>query len=187
MSPFVRERLRHGRGLPPNGLLERLEDGWQFGRPNALRPIDDDLIETAMGAAAAVVVTEPGLLMRALAWGAPTVTNAATAAAVGALAPDEVLVAETAKARTAAAVAVTADPVEASRLSWRGYRRVERQDAERAAMFLAERLSLWPETPPRPAPPLPTVELALRLLGTPTDAHVRTRLADAADTLTPAT
>ncbi|MDX6257124.1 MAG: hypothetical protein QOJ11_3458 [Frankiales bacterium] len=187
MSPFVRERLRHGRGLPPDALLERLETGWVFGRPAALEPIEVDLVETAMGAAAAVVVTEPGWLMRALAWAAPTVTNAATAAAVGALAPAEVLVAETARARTAAAVALSADPVEASRLSWRGYRRAESHDAERAAMTLVDRLGLWPDTPPRPAPPLPTVELALRLLGTPTDAHVRTRLADAADTLTPAT
>ncbi|MDX6209355.1 MAG: hypothetical protein QOE24_1746, partial [Frankiales bacterium] len=187
MSPFVRERLRHGRGLPPDALLERLPTGWVFGPPAALKPIEADLVETALGAAAAVIVTEPGWLIRALAWGAPSVTNAATAAAVGALAPDEVLVAETAKGRRAAAVALTAGPVEASRLSWRGYRRVEGLDAERAALALVDRLGLWPETPPRPAPPLPTVELALRLLGTPTDAHVRSRLADAADRLTAAT
>jgi hypothetical protein len=151
-----------------------------------MRTVAADLVETAMGAAAAVIVTEPAWLLRSLAWAAPTVTNAATATAVGALAPDEVVVAETSRARTEAAVALTADPVEASRLSWRGYRRVECHDAERAAMFLVDRLALWPETPPRPAPPLPTVELTLRLLGTPTDAHVRTRLADAEDRLTPA-
>ena len=184
VSPFVRSRLRHGRGLSSDAILERLDDGWVFGSPRGLAAIDHDVIETAMAAAAAVIVTEPGWLMRSLAWGAPTVTNAATAAAVGALVDDEVLVAETARARTAAAVALTTDDAEASRLSWRGYRRAERLDAERAAAFLADRLGLWPETPPRPAPPLPTVELALRLLGAPADAHVRTRLADAAEALT---
>lgn len=186
MSPFVRERLRRERGLPALALLEQHEAGWLFGRPPALLPLEPDLIETAMGAAAAVVVTEPGWLLRSLAWGAPTVTNAATAAAVGAVVGDEVLVAETSKARTEAAVTLSADEIAAARLSWRGYRRAECHDAERAATFLADRLSLWPDTPMRPARSLPTVELTLRLLGTPMDAHVRTRLADATDTLTSA-
>jgi hypothetical protein len=186
MSPFVRERLRRERGLPVNAVLQGLEDGWLFGRPAAMLPIEADLVETAMAAAAAVIVTEPDWLLRSLAWGAPTITDAATAAAVEAVAADEVLVAETSSARVQAAVGLTDDPVAAARLSWRGYRRAECHDAERAAMFLVDRLSLWPETPPHPAPPLPTVELTLRLLGTPTDAHVRTRLADAVGKLTPA-
>jgi hypothetical protein len=187
MSPFVRERLRRERDLPAKALLERHEgDGWSFGRPAAMRPLAGDVVETALGAAAAVIVTEPGWLLKALAWGAPTVTSPAAAEAIGALAPGEVLVADTAKARTAAAVALTLDPVEASRLSWHGYRRVESLDAVRAAMVLVDRLSLWPETAPRPAPLLPTIELALRLLGTPMDAHVRSRLAEATDTLTTA-
>jgi hypothetical protein len=129
-----------------------------------------------------VIVIEPGWLIRSLAWAAPTVTNTATAAAVGALAGDEVVVADDRRSRTEAAIALSSDQAEASRLSWRGYRRVERLDAERAAVFMVDRLGLWPETPPRPAPPLPTVELALRLLGTPNDAHVRTRLTEATDT-----
>jgi hypothetical protein len=186
MSPFVRERLRLERGLAADALLEQHGAGWRFGRPSALLPVEPDLVETAMGAAAAVIVTEPDWLLRSLAWGAPTVTDRATAAAVGAVSPEEVLIAETGSARLAAATALTRDLVEASRLSWRGYRRVECHDAERAAMFLVDRLALWPEAPLRPGPPLPTVELALRLLGTPTDAHVRTRLADATDRLAPA-
>jgi hypothetical protein len=97
-----------------------------------------------------------------------------------------VLIAETGKARTEAAVSLCSDDIEASRLSWRGYRRAECHDAERAAMFLVDRLSLWPESPQRAARALPTVELTLRLMGTPTDAHVRSRLADATDTLTSA-
>ena len=187
LSPFVRERLRAARGLPADGILEQVVGGWVFGRPNKPLPVEPELVETAMGAAAAVIVTEADWLLRSLAWGAPSVTNAAAAAAVGAVAPDEVLVGDTTRARTAAAVMLAADPVGASRLSWRGYRRVEQHDAERAAMFLVDRLALWPETPPRPAPPLPTVELSLRLLGTPSDAHVRTRLSDATDSLSPTT
>jgi len=115
MSPFVRERLRRERGLPALALLEQREEGWLFGRPSALLPLESDLVETAMGSASAVVVTEPGWLLRSLAWGAPTVTSPATAAAVGAVAGTEVLVAETSKARTEAAVALCADDLEAAR------------------------------------------------------------------------
>lgn len=185
MSPFVRARLRLERGLHPESLAVEREDGWYFGPADALAPIDHDVIETALGAAAAAAVTDPGWLLRAFAWGTPTVTTAATAALVGA-GPGDVLIGESADTRTAAAADLAGDEAQASRLSWRGYRRVEQLDAERAALVFVDRLSLWPEVPPRPAPPTPTLELALRLLGTPQDAHVRTRLAEATDTLSPA-
>ena len=181
VSPFVRERLRRERDVPADALLERHEgDGWSYGRPGAMKPLPNDLVETAMGVVAAVIVTEPGWLLRSLAWGAPTVTSAAAAAAVGAIPSREVVVAETIRARMAAATALAADPLESARLSWSGYRRAERMDAVRAAMTLIDRLGLLPLEPPRPAPPLPSVELELRLLGTPGDAHVRTRLTEAA-------
>jgi hypothetical protein len=144
-----------------------------------MKPLANDLVETAMGIVAAVIVTEPGWLLRSMAWGAPTVTNAAAAAAVGATVPDEVLAAETIRARMDAATTLSGDPLECARLSWAGYRRAERMDAVRAAMNLIDRLGLLPLEPPRPAPPLPSVELELRLLGTPDDAHVRTRLSEA--------
>ena len=179
MSPFVRDRLRKGRGLAPDAILEWQPDGWLYGPADALLPISDEVAETALAAVAAVSVTNPQWLMKALAWGAPTVTSRAAADAVGLQAPRQTLVAATRKARTAAAVAIAADPVEASRLSWQGYRRAESLDVGRAALVLADRLELWPRTPPSPAPPVPTVELALRLLGTPADAHVRSRLAEA--------
>ena len=87
VPPFVRERLRRERGVPSDALLERHEgDGWSYGRPGAMKPLPNDLVETAMGVVAAVIVTEPGWLLRSMAWGAPTVTNAAAAAAVGAVA-----------------------------------------------------------------------------------------------------
>jgi hypothetical protein len=182
VPPFVRERLRRERDIPADALLERHEgDGWSFGRPGAMKPLANDLVETAMGSVAAVIVTEPGWLLRSLAWGTPTVTSAAAAAAVGAIAPTEVLVAETIRARMAAAVTLTSDPLEAARLSWSGYRRAERMDAVRAAMTLIDRLGLLPVNPPLPAPPVPSIELALQLLGTPGDAHVRTRLSAATD------
>ena len=180
VPPFVRDRLRRERDIAADAMLERHEgDGWSFGRPGAMKPLANDLVETAMGAVAAVIVTEPGWLLRSLAWGAPTVTSAAAAAAVGAVASREVVVAETIRARMAAATALANDPLEAARLSWAGYRRAERMDAVRAAMTLIGRLGLLPLEPPRPAPPLPSVELELKLLGTPGDAHVRTRLAEA--------
>ncbi len=179
MSPFVRERLRKGRSLAPDAILEWQADGWLYGPADALVPISDELAETALGVAAAVSVTNVDWLVRSLVWGAPTVTSRAAADALGLRAPGQVLVAATRKARTAAAVELAHDPVEAARLSWQGYRRIESLDVDRAAVALADRLRLWPRTPPSPAPPLPTVELALRLLGTPADAHVRTRLAEA--------
>src|SRR5207237_316639 len=83
--PFVRQRLRRARGVPSDALLERHEgDGWSYGRPGAMKPLPNDLVETAMGIVAAVVVTEPGWLLRSMAWGAPTVSNAAAVATVGA-------------------------------------------------------------------------------------------------------
>jgi hypothetical protein len=183
MSPFVRDRLRTARELPREAVLEQREDGWRFGSPRRLTPISDGLVDTAMGSAAAVVVTDPDWLLRALAWAAPTVTTDAAAQRVGARPGAEVLTAATPALRLEAAVALARDEPTASRLSWRGYRRVERLDAERAAVALVDRLGLWPDPPARPVPPLPTVEVALRLLGTPPDAHVRSRLQDAGATL----
>jgi hypothetical protein len=183
MSPFVRARLRTERGLAADAVLEQRDDGWRFGAPRRLRPIADAVVETAMGSAAAVVVTDPEWLVRALAWAAPTVTTEAAAQRLGARHDFEVLIASTAALRLEAAAALARDEPTASRLSWRGYRRVERLDAERAAIELVDRLGLWPDPPARPVPPLPTVEVALRLLGTPPDAHVRSRLHEAAASL----
>lgn len=179
MSPFVRDRLRLERGQPADAILEWHPDGWAYGPPGRLLPIADELAETALGTAAAVVVTDPEWLIRALAWGAPVVTSTAVAGTLALQVPRQVLVADTVDERSAAAAALAADSLEAARLSWQGYRHAESLDAERAALTLVDRLRLWPSTPPLPAPPLPTVEIALRLLGTPPDAHVRSRLADA--------
>lgn len=179
MSPFVRERLRTERELPRDAVLEQRDDGWRFGSPRRLAPIAEGLVETAMGAAAAVVVLDPDWLVRALAWAAPTVTTEAAAHRLGARPDIEVLVGSTAAVRLEAAAALARDEPTASRLSWRGYRRIERLDAERAAIALVDRLGLWPDPPAGPVPPLPTVEVALRLLGTPPDAHVRSRLQEA--------
>jgi hypothetical protein len=179
MSPFVRARLRDERGLAPDALVEQRGEQWFFGTPSRLTPIGPDAVESGLGCAAAVVVSDAAALRRALAWAAPTVTSRAAAEAVGAEPGIDVLVAATAAERVASAGRLVRDELLASRLSWRGYRAIEGADAERAAVVLVERLGLLPATPPRPAPPLPTVELALRLLGAPADAHVRTRLAEA--------
>ena len=124
-----------------------------------------------MGAARPSSSTEPDWLLRSLAWGAPTVTSAAAAAAVGA-SPATRSVADDHRARGRPRHWLGDEPA-GSRLSWRGYRRVERTTPS-ARPCLVDRLALWPRRRRRPAPPLPTVELALRLFGTPGDAHVRT-------------
>jgi hypothetical protein len=185
MSPFVRTRLRRERGLARNAVLEQREGEWRFGVPGRASTIAPELVETAMGTAVAVVVTDPGWLLRSLAWAAPTVTTEAAAEQIGARPDVEVLTGGTAAARVQAAAALALDEPHASRLSWRGYRRVERLDADRAAVELVDRLGLWPEQPTAgPTAALPTVEVALRLLGTPGDAHVRSRLQDAGARLT---
>lgn len=72
-SPFVRRRWRHRSGFPGAMVVRVGAD------------VDDTLVPTALSLCAAAVVDHPDALRTALAAGAPSVTDAATAAAVGAV------------------------------------------------------------------------------------------------------
>ena len=180
VSPFVRERLRRARGLPEVALLEQADLGWRW--PGLPDPLPDDLIETAMACASAVVVEEPGWLLAALAWGAPCVSDPDAAEQVGAVADTHLLVGRAPTERRELAGRLAADPGLASRLGWAGRGLVERHhDAARSAMRLAELLALRPSPPEVATAP---ARLQLGLLGTPSDARIAGRFAEATAGLT---
>jgi len=175
VSPFVRSRLRWARGLPEVAVLEQAGDGWRW--PGLADPLADDLVPTAMACASAVAVAEPGRLLEAMAWGAPCVTDPAAAASVGAEAGTHLLIGADAGGRRGQAADLAADRALASRLSWAARRLVERRhDAGRAAMRLVELLGLRPTLPDGA---FASARLQLSLLGTPGDATIASRFAEA--------
>jgi len=175
VSPFVRRRLRWARGLPSSAVLEQAEDGWRW--PGLAGPLADDLVPTAMACASAVAVTEPGRLLEAMAWGAPCVSDPGSAERVGAEADTHLLVGDGPGQRRRLAEELAEDQALASRLSWAGRRLVERRhDAGRAAMRLVELLGLRPTLP---GGALASARLQLGLLGTPSDATIASRFAEA--------
>jgi hypothetical protein len=175
VSPFVRRRLRWARGLPSSAVLEQAEDGWRW--PGLADPLADDLVPTAMACASAVAVTQPARLLEAMAWGAPCVSDPGSAGRVGAEAGTHVLVEADPERRRRLAAELADDQALASRLSWAGRRLVERRhDAGRAAMRLVELLGLRPTLP---GGALASARLQLGLLGTPGDATIASRFAEA--------
>jgi hypothetical protein len=175
VSPFVRRRLRWARGLPEAAVLEQAAAGWRW--PGLADPLADDLVPTAMACASAVAVTEPARLLEAMAWGAPSVADPASARQVGAVAGTHLLVGADAGERRRLAAGLAADQALASRLSWAGRRLVEwRHDAGRAAMRLVELLGLRPSLPEGA---FASARLQLGLLGTPSDANIASRFAEA--------
>lgn len=166
VAPFVRSRLRQARGLPPSPIVELGPEGWRWNDDVA---IEGGLVETALGCAAAVVITGE-LILKAFAWGAPTVTNPATARQVAAIPGREVLVAETTEERRRMARSLAVDDPLAARLSWHGRALVERyHDASWAAAKLAQALiqgdsSLMPGPPP--------MATRLEALNTPASSYI---------------
>ncbi|MBV8528809.1 MAG: glycosyltransferase [Candidatus Dormibacteraeota bacterium] len=149
IPPFVRERLRR-RSLLPSHLVADVGAG----------AVPADLIPAALAVCSACVVTG-GLLSEALAWGAPTVTDAPSAASVGAGHDREVLVGAAAE-RSGLAEALGGDPVLAARLSHAGRRLAETKSLKRVAAQVAERLDLV-----RAGDPGARLEATLRLLSLP--------------------
>jgi glycosyltransferase involved in cell wall biosynthesis len=175
ISPFVRQRLRWARGLPSSAVLEQADDGWRW--PGLAEPLADELVPTAMACASAVTVAEPVRLLEAMAWGAPCVSDPGSARQVGAVADTHVLVGAGPDQRRRLAADLADDQALASRLSWAGRRLVERRhDAGRAAMRLVELLGLRPTLP---GGALASARLQLGLLGTPSDATIASRFAEA--------
>ncbi len=166
VPPFVRERWRRRAGLDPSWVVA-------IGVPGAT-PLPDGAVPTALAVAAAAVVVGPELVT-ALALGTPVVTDAHSAARVGAEAGTDLLVVPPADAMAVAAVVAT-DPVRAASLSRRARRLVERRfDLAPAAATLAGRLGL--DTARRG--PFAAVDAALAELGTPSGARPAARAAEA--------
>lgn len=192
ISPYVRGRLRAARQLPADALAVQPEGApggrlcWQSaGRPAWIAGgrlpadelvadplINDDLTETALACAAAVVVTEPTLTLSALAWGAPTVTTVEAANRLGARPGLHCLVAASGPDRLRLAREVLADSDLSSDLAWAGRLFVEqRYDLDRAAATVARRLGLSLGVGPHAR-----TQALLAELGTPPDARIRGRL-----------
>ena len=169
LSTALRARLRGARGLPDAPVLTRAPDGWRWQG----RLLTGPEVDTALACAAAVVVTDPTDLLRALSWGAPVVTSATAAREVGVTAGVEVLVVTEPDARLAAAHTLAADEVLAARLGRAGRQHVERRhDLDRSMTRLALALRLEPGHQ-RTA----RTSLLLDSLSTPREAAIRGRVA----------
>lgn len=129
IPPFVRDRLRRRSRLPAI-LVADVDSG----------AVPEDLIPAVLAVCSACIVTGERVV-EALAWGAPTVTDAASAAAAGALNDHEVLVGGDAE-RGGLAEAAGRDPILAARLSHAGRSLAETRSLRRVAAQVAERLDL---------------------------------------------
>ena len=132
IAPVIRGRWRSRLGLPPTLIVTAFADS-----PGVLPA---DLLPTALALASVVVATGPHLA-EALAWAAPCVTDAPSAAALGAGHGDVVV--GPPSALEGLAVQVAADDGLAAALSGAGRRLVERRaDRHRPARQVAEALGL---------------------------------------------
>jgi hypothetical protein len=166
VTPFVRARWRVRLGLPEQLVVS-------VGIPGG-DGLSDDVVPTALAVASAVVCGERWLV-EAMAWGAPCVTDAVSAAAVGATADVEVAVDEPGHLLRVA-TALASDDRRAAALGRAGRRLVERRhDTSRPPVEVADRLGLLPATEGLAA----RVGARLSELWTPSTASVvgRTRAA----------
>lgn len=149
IPPFVRERLRRRSQLPAL-LVADIAAG----------SVPEELTPAALAVCSACIVTG-SRLSDSLAWGAPTVSDAASADAMGARHDREVLVASAAD-RAGMAAALGRDPLLAARLSRAGRRLAEARSIQRVAAQVADRLDLV-----RAGGPGPRLDATLRLLAVP--------------------
>lgn len=151
IPPFVRERMRQRAGLPAVLVADI-----------ASNAVPDTLMPAALATCSACVVTG-SRLGEALAWGAPAVTDAVSAAGAGARHDQEVLVAPESE-RAQLAEALARDPLRAARLSRAARRLAEAQSVKRVAAQVVERLGLLRATE---ASVDARVEAMLRVLSVP--------------------
>lgn len=160
VPPFVRSRYRRAYALPDELILD-LRDT-QLGA---------ELLPTALGLCSACVAIGGDLLV-ALAWGAPAVTDAESAAGLGARAEVEVEIAGTRDPLEVSAL-LAGDEPRAARLSRGGRRLAEAWcSTARVAPVLADRLGLVPSGADLASA---RVEAALNRLQTPALSFVRRR------------
>lgn len=159
VPPFLRARLRRREGLPATMVID-LRAG---DLPAALQPV-------ALSVCSACVATGDALPL-ALAWAAPTVTDAASAATLGARAGAEVEVGEGAEL-AAIAHRLAGDERAAASLSRGGRRLIETlRRRSHVAALVAAALGLFDLPGSRPR-----VDAVLDMLNTPRSALVRQRV-----------
>lgn len=169
VTPFVRSRWRRAAGLPQTFVVV-VDDAGGDG-PSS---VPYDLVPTALALASAAVVCGPRLA-EAMAWATPCVTDAASAAALGAVDGSEVAIGGDRAGRREAAHLLAADVRRAASLGRGGRRLVERRDTAGAARRLARRLGLAVE-------PVTAAERISALLDewyTPAQATIRLRALEA--------
>ncbi len=172
IAPFLRERWRRRLRLPSPFTVVL-----GFPSPTGLRPETE---ATALALASAAAVRGSSTLV-ALALGTPVVTDAATAALLGATDGHDVLVAPASNAVEVAG-GLAADMVEAARLGREARALVERRhDVGAVARTMLARLGVV-LTPP--AVPLGSLQLRLDELHTPVDAPPEQRAIAACQALT---
>lgn len=173
-------------GARPHAVPVRRRWRERLGRPEPwvvdLERLPGDQRQAAAEVASVVVAHRADLVV-ALARGAPTVTDAPSAAAVGAVDGTHVLVAAPGEPAISAAHALAADPVRSARLSTAGRALVEqRLDVARTAAELVRRLGLIST-----ASAYSLVDARLAELATLPGAPVRRRVAAALAVLDPPT
>lgn len=141
IPPFVRARLRAARGLPAVAIasfgVEQVGLVW-CGMPSA-----DDLVDTAFAVASVVAVVGRDIV-RALAWGAPCVTDPDTASAVGLTEADDVAIGPR-HALLATAQEIAIDDARSARMSRASRQLYEsRFDDERVVLDVLRRLEIMP-------------------------------------------
>lgn len=143
MLPVSRRRLRQARGLPGTLILQAADDGWSWSAAEGDDvPVPPDLYATALGVASAVVATGEHLL-HAFAWGAPTVTDAATVLRVHARPGVDTILVEDPAGRPDRARDLAANEAEAAQVALAGRRLVEmRHDLASSVDRLLRRLRL---------------------------------------------
>ncbi len=176
--PAIRRRIRAQRDLPAQVIAVGEDTTWlwvtiDLAGGMAATPLARALGETAVGVASAAAAVGRALPL-ALAWAAPTVTDAASAAEWGAVPGRDVLIAETYDERLAIAKDLAADEPRAAHLGWAGRRLMEtRHDLRRTAISLLGALGLPTTTGGAPGG---VWRDAIEAMHTPADSHARWRI-----------
>jgi hypothetical protein len=163
-APYPRDRIRRARGLPEAvvGEVGAGELVWDSS-------VVDPKFRSTILVTASAVVADRSAVVEALAYGAPTVTDPATAAAIGAVPGEHLLVGSDVEQRRALAAGLALDMATAARLSWAGRRLFEEAFSVTHLIRRVERAAV------RPAGPADRIAAVLDDLGTPTEAPIRRR------------
>jgi hypothetical protein len=135
--PVTRARVRRARGLPARAVVVADDTGASW----CGRSIPDDLVDTVLACASAVVARGE-VVLRAMAWAAPVVTDRRSAARVGAVLGRDVL--EGVGPDDPVVQALLDDDALATEYAWRGRRCYERRDLDRVAVTVVRRLGCMP-------------------------------------------